>query len=320
MAKIACAGNALLDINAFVRAEYVQRCGFAPGSTNHVDHASLMALLPDLADAFRTAGGGAANTARVLSALGQVSVFAGSIGDDAAADFYQANLSAAGVTAFLQRQAGLTGVFCALIDEQGQRTIVVCPGIASGLQVNRLPAAFFEGASVLHVDGFLAARPDTLLALIQTAHGRGLRISFDVGGRRVTEQNRDLFAALIRDYCTWVFMNEDEFQALAGGPVDTTLPAFAASMRASIIVKRGQAGAVCLRGGEVIESPVRAIKPLDATGAGDAFAAGFLHAILETYPLARAMRFANRVAEHAIQVPGMRIDPALLHTLPGLLL
>jgi len=320
MSSFACAGNALLDINAFVDDGFVRNQGFEPGATFHIDYDSMSKLLADLPDSSKTAGGGAANTARVLRSLGQKSAFAGALGQDDVANFYNQDLGNAGVSLFTLQQPGHSGIFCALIDQNSQRTIVVSPGVAASLSAAKIPAEFFQKACVFHVDGFLAADPDNFRLLIQRAHDYGLKISFDVGGRRVTQANRALFVELIQDYCDWVFLNEDEFHALSDGKLDASLLELAGQLACDIIVKRAQNGAVAVCSGELLESPVRTIKPLDATGAGDAFAAGFLTAVMQDYPAARALRFANRVAEHAIQVPGMRIDTSLLARLPAAIL
>ena len=103
-------------------------------------------------------------------------------------------------------------------------------------------------------------------------------------------------------------MNEDEFVALAGAGVDEALTEFSAHAPGIVIVKRAEIGAVCVANGSVVESSVRPISATDTTGAGDAFAAGFMSLALSGAPLARCLRLGNRVAEHAIQVPCMAID------------
>ncbi|MBU0937243.1 MAG: carbohydrate kinase family protein [Spirochaetes bacterium] len=317
MNSIACAGNALLDISAFVNKNDIIVLGYDPGSTNHLPYDEVHKLLAGLTGQLRIAGGGAANTARVFKSLGGSSSFAGAVGNDDEGTLYANDLAEAGVASFIQKQEGHSGIFCALIDESGQRTIVVCPGVASSLLPAKIPTSFYASAPVLHVDGFLAEAPENLTEIMQIAAKAGQQISFDVGGRRVTMANRDLFRSLIKDFCTWVFMNEDELQAFTGHDLDHSLPALAKDLEVTLVIKRAQNGALCVHDGSLLESPVRAIRPLDATGAGDAFAAGFLTAVAREAPMAKALRFGNRVAEHAIQVPGMRINPDLLSGLPA---
>jgi len=77
-------------------------------------------------------------------------------------------------------------------------------------------------------------------------------------------------------------------------------------------VKRAERGAIWTYGDRRMDSPVRAFTPMDETGAGDAFAAGFLSAVLEDYPPEICLRMGNRIAEEVIQVPGCRLDPRRL--------
>jgi 2-dehydro-3-deoxygluconokinase len=114
---------------------------------------------------------------------------------------------------------------------------------------------------------------------------------------------------LIQEYCDWVFMNEDEFMAMTGTSMDTGLVRFSSDVAGTVVVKLAEAGAVCARRGVVTESPVRSIRVTDETGAGDAFAAGFLSAALSGVSLARCLRLGNRVAEQVIQIPGVAIGP-----------
>ena len=148
----------------------------------------------------------------------------------------------------------------------------------------------------------------------------GMRIALDVAGFRIATKNRSFFLKLIRESCAWTFMNEDEFIALAEAGVDEALQAFSADAPGIVVVKRAETGAVCVSDGYVLESAVRPIRATDTTGAGDAFAAGFLSAAFSGEPLARCLRLGNRVAEQAIQVPGMALDgPKLRRAVSALL-
>ncbi len=219
-----------------------------------------------------------------------------------------------GVDTALQNQKGSTGVFCALIQSDGKRTIFVNSGVASALDSKAMPSVFFEAETILHVDGFLAASSGKFDALIRRALENGARISFDVGGKGIAIKNRDLFKKTIGQ-ASWVFMNEDEYCALSEKSVDESLSDFSSGTQATLIVKRAEVGAVCFSGGNLVQSPVRKINPLDETGAGDAFAAGYLFAALSGASLPQCMRLANRVAEHVIQVPGMQFNRAILHNI-----
>ncbi|HOX92585.1 MAG TPA: adenosine kinase [Spirochaetales bacterium] len=310
--KLACVGNALLDVIAFVDQDLPTSLGLHPGSTNHVDKATMDRVVSSIHHSVQTAGGGAANTARAFSALGGVAAFAGAVGDDAEGRRYASDMQAAGITPLVSMLKQSTGIFLAMISPDGMRTVVVHTGAAAHFSPQAVPDAFFSPDAVLYADGFLASEPERLRGLIERGKAEGMRVALDVGGHRLASANADFFRQLIRSSCDWVFMNEDEFVALAGGPVDACLKDFSARAKAQVLVKRAEVGSVCWHDGQVVESPVRAIRAVDSTGAGDGFSAGFLAAALSGWPLARCMRMGNRVAEYVIQVPAMSLEPARL--------
>jgi sugar/nucleoside kinase (ribokinase family) len=310
--KLACVGNALVDVIAFVETDFSSKFSFHIGSTSHVEHCRLEPVLAALADPAISAGGGAANTARTFVHLGHEAVFTGCVGRDAFGEHYAGDLRGSGVEVLMQYCAEPTGVFCALIAPDGRRSVVVSPSAALHFCPGSVPDAFFDKNSVLYIDGFLAAVPGAMEALAIRARASGMKIALDVAGHGIAATFRDRFMVLIREYCDWVFMNEDEFMAVAGESMDSGLIRISASMTGTVVVKLAEAGAVCARRGIVTESPVRSIRVMDETGAGDAFAAGFLSAALSGVSLARCLRLGNRVAEQVIQIPGVSIGPERL--------
>jgi sugar/nucleoside kinase (ribokinase family) len=310
--KLACVGNALVDVIAFVERDTVSSFGMHIGSTSHIDHKRLEPILAALSCPAISAGGGAANTARTFVNLGYEAAFAGCVGRDALADRYAQDLHSAGVAVAMQQCSEPTGAFCALITPDGKRTVVVSPSAALRFRSEAVPEGFFNSNTVLYLDGFLAAVPDALEMLASRARAAGMKIALDVAGHGIATAFRERFMAIIQEYCDWVFMNEDEFLAIAGESMDNGLINFSAGISGTVVVKLAEAGAVCARRGIVTESPVRSIRVMDETGAGDAFAAGFLSAALSGVSLARCLRLGNRVAEQVIQIPGVSLGPERL--------
>ena len=310
--RLACVGNALYDIVAFVESDFASRLGLHVGSTVHAQRHEIDAILPMIRSASRGAGGGATNTARVFASLGHAASFAGMIGKDALGQEFYDDLDSSSVELFLQYSKESTGVFCALIAPEGAKTIIVAPSAAPCLVPESIPDRFFSSDATLYIDGFLAAYPETVLSLVHRARSANMKIALDVAGFRIAVKHRDLFLKLIQESCSWTFMNEDEFIALSESGVDNALQSFSADAPGIVVVKRAEIGAICVSDGSVLESVVRPIQATDTTGAGDAFAAGFLSAALSGAPLARCLRLGNRVAEHAIQEPGLSLDAARL--------
>lgn len=311
--KLSCIGNALMDIISFRESEKATAMGFLPGTSSHVDYNTIMEIIASLDDCEFSAGGGACNTARVFSALGNKAGFAGALGRDSLGDRFETILLDDGVLSFLEREDAPSGVFLVFISPgTGERCIIVHQGAAMNLNPEKLGVEFFSNDSILYIDGFLANKPETLKAVIDKGQKAGMKIALDIAGQRLAVRNSEYFRELVTNICHWSFMNEDEFIALSGGSLEESLASFSGSAKGHVIVKRAEAGALCYHNGILTESPVRVINSIDSTGAGDSFSAGFLHAWLDGAPLARCLRAGNRVAEHIIQVPGVNIEPSLL--------
>ena len=306
--RLIAIGNALVDIFALIDPDLVLSMGFRVNSTSHLEGGALDSLLPRLQGATLAAAGGAANTARAAVLLGMDASFVGSVGDDAMGLLYASDLDAAGVEPLLTRGALPTGLFCALDHPDGGRTILVAPGAASSVKTTRMDFARNAG-DFLYIDGFALAGSGLLAEEGARARAAGMRVVIDLGSRFLVEANRGSLHDAIPRYCDFVFANEEEFESLAGCSVEEGCKAFA-DCDCLFVVKTGVRGACLCDHGRIVESPVRAQIPFDETGAGDAFAAGFLFGLSRGVSPERCLRLGNRIAEEAIAVAGLGIDPA----------
>jgi sugar/nucleoside kinase (ribokinase family) len=301
-------GNALMDVIAFVDEAYAPKLGFHNNAVLHFDRTRLDAILADLPDASISPGGGVANTVRASSYLGARASFAGMVGEDYFGSRFEEELLAAGVESFLSRSCSGTGVYCALIRPDGGRTLLVAPGAALDIGLEPPKNGLFKDGALLYLECYLVSDRAFFMDCLRRARHAGMEIAMDLASRALTAANRDFLLAMMPDYCDILFANEDEFVALADLPLREGLDFFS-DWSAEIIVKRAEMGAVWAKGGHVVSSPVRELRPVDETGAGDAFAAGFLHGRSLGLPPERCLRLGNRVAEEILGVPGFGIDP-----------
>ena len=301
-------GNALMDVIAFVDEAYAPKLGFHNNSVSHLDSARLDAILKDLPDATVSAGGGAANAVRAAAFLGASAAYAGMVGEDEFGRRYAEDIAASGVEAFLSVSGAETGVYCALIRPEGGRTLLVSPGAALDLGLEPPKDTFFRPGATLFLECFLLRDRAFFMDCLRRARATGMDIAIDLSSSDLTARNRDFIIAMLPDFCDILFANEDEFVALAGLPLREGLELFAQD-EMEIVVKRAEMGAVWACGGRVVSSPVREMRPVDGTGAGDAFAAGFLHGRALGLAPERCLRLGNRVAEEILGVPGFGVDP-----------
>jgi sugar/nucleoside kinase (ribokinase family) len=218
----------------------------------------------------RRRGGSAANVAVTAATLSGRARFLGQVGDDASGRALCDELAEQSVDVAHVRRRGRTGSIIVLVDEAGERSFLTDPGTSR--QLSDPEPEWLDDVDVLHVPLYsLAGGPiaETAATLIEWAFQRGVAVSIDLSSVAVIEQ---LGAASVRARLdalapTVVFANADEARALA---VDSALPG------AITIVKRGSDAARVFADGSSTDVPIGARLEADTTGAGDAFAAGFL--------------------------------------------
>ena len=217
------------------------------------------------------AGGQAANVAAWAAALGAEARFVGKRGDDPAASLAAGELARLGVTVFGPVVLGRNGVVVSIVGEEGERAMASDRGVAPTLSADELEPVWFEGATHLHLSGYSLMSSPIDAAATRAAglvRAGGGTVSVDLASRRVIvdfgpERLRRVLGELGPEL---VFANEEERAEL--GPE--------AAVDATWVLKRGAAGAAVERDGQKSEFPAVPAEVIDTTGAGDAFAAGYL--------------------------------------------
>jgi ribokinase len=214
------------------------------------------------------AGGQAANVAAWVVALGAKARWFGRRGDDITGRLVEAELTERGVEV-AGPVGGRTGVVVSLIGSDQDRSMVSDRGSAAELSPTDLDGSAFEGCRWLHVSGYLLAREagaEAAAAAAELAREGGARISLDLSSSTLMESvGPDLFLSRIeRVQPELVFATGSEARAVPQSPAPTT------------VVKQGAAGCTVVEDGERRRFPAVPAEPVDATGAGDAFAAGYL--------------------------------------------
>jgi sugar/nucleoside kinase (ribokinase family) len=217
------------------------------------------------------AGGQAANVAAWSAALGAESRFVGKRGDDPAASLAAGELARRGVEVFGPVALGRNGVVVSIVGPDGDRAMASDRGMAPTLSADELEPAWFEGCTHLHLSGYsLMASPidGAAARAAEFVRAGGGTVSVDLASSRVIsdfgpDQLRRVLAELDPEL---VFANESEREAVGPDAAPT----------ATWALKRGAAGAAVERGGERSEFSALPASVVDTTGAGDAFAAGYL--------------------------------------------
>ncbi len=251
---------------------------------------------------FRRRGGSAANAAVIAVREGQPSRFVGQVGDDSLGTMLAAAMEQAGVDVVLAR-GGTTGSIVVIVDQTGERTML--PDRSAATELASLPAGALDGVTWLHVPAYsLIVEPlaATTRTAIDIARQRDIPVSVDASSTGpLSDFGVDGFLDMMRSIEPDVFFcNKDEAELLN---IDSHSPLGGAGLT---VIKAGADPVVIVdRDGNAIEIPVPTVAAVaDTTGAGDAFAAGFLSATLDGAAPADAAIAANRVAATVLLRPG----------------
>jgi sugar/nucleoside kinase (ribokinase family) len=260
------------------------------------------------------AGGSAANTIAGLGLLGARTVFRGQVGDAELGRRYGASLEeACGGHALAVTSESPTGKCLALVSRSdSERTMLVDLGAAPRLA----DLGPFEGhirrAKVFHVTGYAFLEGpirDTAFEALRVARSAGVTISLDVADPFVVAAIRDDVWRILREFASIAFMNHEEAAALChGAPPERAVHEVAEAVDTTV-VKLGSRGSLVKHRGELTPIGIHSVTPKDTTGAGDAYAAGFLYGYVNDWSAARAGRLGARVAALTVaQVGGVFRD------------
>lgn len=308
-------GSPIMDLLAHVPEAFLSTIKGAKGGMVLVDSEEMETLVSRLEQHPATvAGGSAGNTAVSAARLGLHTTFLGKLGNDATARAYKENFAHAGGDVSRFKYADLANARCvSLVTPDGQRTMRTCLGAAMTLGHTEITSLDFHRCRHAHIEGYLLFNRDLANAVIAAARAAGCSISIDLASFEVVNAARDWILAQLHHGIDIVFANEDEITALFPG-LGHDYAAHAkrlAEFGGIAAVKIGKDGAWIARGAELHRiAPVPAPRVEDTTGAGDAWAAGFLYGHLRGWPLPAAGALGSRLGSECVRHLGPAIPAA----------
>lgn len=312
MKSILGIGNALTDILVVLKDdELLHRFNIPAGSMQHVDGPTANEIWNEIknCDVQYVAGGSAANTITCTSIFGMPSGFVGKIGNDEIGELYGSCMRQFGINANLFRDdvpSGRAMVF--ITAPNAERTFAVHLGAAYNLQAEDICEEYFKGYDYFHIEGYLVQSHPLILKAVQMAKAAGCIISIDMASYNVVESNREFLQDMIKNYVDIVFANESEAKAFTQNDDPVAALREISTLCDIAVVKVGKEGSYARSGQEEYFFPARPAKPIDATGAGDTYAAGFIYAHSLGLPLIACGEVASIIAAKVVEVIGTKID------------
>lgn len=312
MKSILGIGNALTDILAVLPDDTLLNTYHLPkGSMQHVDMETgdkIWAALRPLGVKY-VAGGSAANTITCTSILGMPSAFIGKIGDDELGLLFKSDQEQYGVKTQLLKSEHSSGRSMVFVSGgNAERTFAVYLGAALDLVPEDLKPEWFEGYDYFHIEGYLVQNQALARRAIEYAHAAGCIISLDMASYNVVESNLAFLHDVIEKYVDIVFANETESKSFTKLSSPRAALDEIARLCDIAVVKVGKDGSWIKSGDTVHLIPAWPADTVDATGAGDTYAAGFLYAHSLGKSLKECGEVGSIIAAKVVEIVGTKID------------
>jgi fructokinase len=316
-------GNAIVDVVARADNSFLSRHDMHKGAMMLVDAEAAERIYAAMPPGEESSGGSAANTCAVAAALGARVAYFGKVADDQLGRVFRHDMEASGVHFPSSPLIGgaPTARCLILVTPDGQRTMNTFLGACVALDQSDVDESVAASALVTYLEGYLFDPPAAQKAFYKAAaaaHAAGRQVALSLSDPFCVDRHRAAFRELVAGHVDILFANEQEVTSLYE---ENTFAAAAEAARRDValaVLTRSEAGSVVLHGAEMAEIGPEATHVVDTTGAGDAYAAGFLVGLTAGKPLPVCGRLGSIAAAEIISHYGARPEADLRTLTAGL--
>lgn len=316
-------GNAIVDVLAHADDALIARCNLVKGSMALVDEPRAIELYAQMGQAVEVSGGSAANTAAGVASLGGQAAFVGKVRADQLGEVFSHDIRAAGVAYETEplRNGPPTARSMIMVTPDAQRTMNTFLGASREFGPADVDESLIRRSRVVFIEGYLWDAPGCAAAfdkLSGIAAHSDTKLSISLADPFCVDRHRDTFQKLLERHVDLVFANESEICALfRTDRLDDALAAVRGLCEVAVVT-RSAAGSVVLVGQETWSVPAAPVaKVVDTTGAGDLYAAGFLHAYTRGRSPVECAQLGAICAAEIISHVGARPECKLSSLLPS---
>ncbi len=314
-------GNAIVDVISHADDALLLRHGLNKGTMTLIDAARADALYAMMGPAVEVSGGSAANTIAALASLGGNGAFIGKVRDDQLGAIFRHDITSLGIcfSTLAASEGPPTGRCLIFVTPDAERTMQTFLGAGGYVGPEDVDEAVIAAARVTYLEGYLWDQPRAKQAFVlaaELAHAHHRKVALSLSDPFCVDRHRDEFLRLIDEHVDLVFANEDEIVSLyREHSFDGALQHCRAGGKLMVLT-RSEKGSVIVAGDEVhVVDAERVANVADTTGAGDAFAAGFLFGYTRDLQLATCARIAAIAAAEVISHVGARAEVSLAELL-----
>ncbi len=308
--KILGIGNAIVDVICKVEEDFITKNNLTKSTMKLIfDDKEFKELLSNLKIEKTVSGGSVANSIVGLSQLGNEVGFIGKVNDDELGSKYEDGLKQENVKYFYSKKKEElpTGTCLILVTPDSERTMCTFLGTAGKINENDVSSDAIKKSEMILLEGYLWDEGEPKKAFekaIQSAN----KVAMSLSDQFCVDRHKPHFLELVKNKLDITFANEQEIMSLIDAKSFDEVIDFTKSLGKIIVLTRGENGAVAINGNEVVECGIKeGLKIVDLTGAGDLFAAGFLHGHVNNLSLKDSLDKGTEMSSKVIQQIGARL-------------
>ena len=307
--KILGIGNAIVDVICKIEESFLSKNNLTKSTMKLVDESEFKKLLSNLKVEQTIAGGSVANSIVGLSQLGNPVSFIGKVNNDELGDKYEKSLTNENVKYCYQKKEEPipTGTCLILITPDSERTMCTFLGIAGKISEKDIDENAVKNSELILLEGYLWDEGDPKKAF-NKAIGISKKTAMSLSDQFCVERHKKNFFNLVSNKLDITFANEQEILSLIDAKNFDAVVEFGKKLGKLLIITRGEKGSVAIQKSEVIEcKSEKDLKIVDLTGAGDLFAAGFLHGHVNNLSIKESLEKGTEMSAKIIQKIGARL-------------
>ena len=308
--KILGIGNAIVDVICKVEDKFITHNNLTKSTMKLVDENEFKKLLSTLKIEETVSGGSVANSIVGLSQLGNKVGFIGKISDDDLGNKYEEGLKKENVQFFYskKRERIPTGTCLILITPDSERTMVTFLGTAGKINENDIDTHAVKNSEILFLEGYLWDEGEPKKAFEKAINNYN-KVAMSLSDLFCVERHKIHFLELVKNKLDITFANEQEMMSLINVKKFEEVIDFAKEINKLIVVTRGDKGAVAINKNEIVECKAKeSLEIKDLTGAGDLFAGGFLHGLINDKTTKESLETGSEMSSKVIQIIGARLN------------
>ena len=308
--KILGIGNAIVDVVCRINDQYLIDNQLTKSTMKLVDEVEFKKLLSTLKIEQTISGGSVANSIVGLSQLGNDVGFMGKVNDDDLGQKYEEGLTKEKVQYFYNKKKEVlpTGTCLILITPDAERTMVTFLGIAGKISSSDINEKAVKESEMIFLEGYLWDEGEPKSAFDKAMLFSNTK-AMSLSDQFCVERHKSDFLDLVKNKLDIIFANEQEIRTLIDAKSFKDVIEFGKQLEKLLIITRGEKGSVVIKNQEIVECKSRTnLKIVDLTGAGDLFAAGFLHGFINNNSIKESLEKGTEMSSKIIQKVGARLN------------